>query len=331
MIAKYNAKITGTGHFVPEKLLTNFDLAKMVDTSDEWIRTRTGMSVRHVASKDEAASDLAYNAALKALEAADLKPKDLDMIIVGTISGDHPFPSTACILQKKLGLRNFPAFDISAGCPGWIYAANIAKQFIENGVAKNVLVIGVEILTKITNYNDRNTCILFGDGAGATIISRKEPTDISRIIDSEITADGTHNELLIQEAGGSRMPACKESVKKNLHTLYMEGNKIFKFAVKSMYSMCDIVMKRNNLDVTSIDWLITHQANMRIIDALGRKMKIDTNKVIVNIEKYGNTSSATIPIALDEAIREGKIRKGDLVLMASFGAGLTSGSLLIRL
>ena len=331
MIAKYNAKITGTGHFVPEKILTNFDLAKMVDTSDEWIRTRTGMSVRHVASKDEAASDLAYQAALKALEAADLKPKDLDMIIVGTISGDHAFPSTACILQKKLGLRNFPAFDISAGCPGWIYAANIAKQFVENGVAKNILVVGVEILTKITNYKDRNTCILFGDGAGATIISRKEPTDIARIIDSEITADGTHNELLIQEAGGSRMPACKESVEKNLHTLYMEGNKIFKFAVKSMYSMCDIVLKRNNLDVTSIDWLITHQANMRIIDALGRKMKIDTNKVIVNIEKYGNTSSATIPIALDEAIREGKIRKGDLVLMASFGAGLTSGSLLIRL
>jgi len=331
MIAKYNAKISGTGHFVPEKLLTNFDLAKMVDTSDEWIRTRTGMSVRHVASKDEAASDLAYNAALKALETADLKPKDLDMIIVGTISGDHAFPSTACILQKKLGLKNFPAFDISAGCPGWIYATNIAKQFIENGIAKNILVIGVEILTKITNYKDRNTCILFGDGAGATIISRKEPTDISRIIDSEITADGTHNELLIQEAGGSRMPACKESVEKNLHTLYMEGNKIFKFAVKSMYSMCDIVLKRNNLDVTSIDWLITHQANMRIIDALGRKMKIDTSKVIVNIEKYGNTSSATIPIALDEAIREGKIRKGDLVLMASFGAGLTSGSLLIRL
>ncbi len=173
MIAKYNAKITGTGHFVPEKILTNFDLAKMVDTSDEWIRTRTGMSVRHVASKDEAASDLAYQAALKALEAADLKSKDLDMIIVGTISGDHAFPSTACILQKKLGLKNFPAFDISAGCPGWIYAANIAKQFVENGVAKNILIVGVEILTKITNYKDRNTCILFGDGAGATIISRK--------------------------------------------------------------------------------------------------------------------------------------------------------------
>jgi 3-oxoacyl-[acyl-carrier-protein] synthase-3 len=205
------------------------------------------------------------------------------------------------------------------------------KQFIENGISKNILVIGVEILTKVTNYNDRNTCILFGDGAGATIISRAERKDISRIIDSEITADGTHYELLIQEAGGSRMPASLESVKKNLHTCYMEGNKIFKFAVKSMYSMCDVVMKRNKLDVTSIDWLITHQANMRIIEALGRKMKIDTNKVIVNIEKYGNTSSATIPIALDEAIRSGKIRHGDLVLMASFGAGLTSGSVLIRL
>lgn len=331
MIAKYNAKFSGTGHYVPDKILTNFDLEKMIDTTDEWIRTRTGMVERHVASEDQAASDLAYHASLKALEAANLKPKDLDMIIVGTISGDHPFPSTACILQKKLGLKNFPAFDVSAGCPGWLYSTNIAKQFIENGISKNILVIGVEILTKVTDYTDRNTCILFGDGAGATIISRAEPKDISRIIDSEITADGTHYELLIQEAGGSRMPASKESVKKNLHTLYMEGNKIFKFAVKSMYSMCDIVMKRNNLDVTSIDWLITHQANMRIIEALGRKMKIDTNKVIVNIEKYANTSSATIPIALDEAIRSGKIRHGDLVLMASFGAGLTSGSLLIRL
>jgi 3-oxoacyl-[acyl-carrier-protein] synthase-3 len=197
-----------------DKVLTNFDLEKMVDTTDEWIRTRTGMVERHVVTEDQAASDLAYPASLKALEAADLKPKDLDMIICGTISGDHPYPSTACILQKKLGLKNFPAFDVSAGCPGWLYSTNIAKQFVENGIAKN---------TKVTNYNDRNTCILFGDGAGATIISRAERKDISRIIDSEITADGTHYELLIQEAGGSRMPASLESVKKNLHTCYMEG------------------------------------------------------------------------------------------------------------
>ena len=330
MVGKYYAKIAGTGMSVPKKIMTNFDFEKIVNTSDEWIRTRTGMSERHIASENEAASDLAYNAALKAIESANIKAREIDMIIVGTISGDHPFPSTACILQKRLGLKNFPAFDLSAGCPGWIYASNIAKQYIENGVYKNILVIGVEILTKITNYQDRNTCILFGDGAGATIFSRAERKDISRVIDSEIFADGTHYELLIQTAGGSRMPASKESVKKNLHTLYMEGNKIFKFAIKSMYSACDIVLKRNNLDVKSIDWLITHQANMRIIEARGKRMKIDTDKVIVNIEKYANTSSATIPIALDEAVREGKIRRGDLVLMSSFGAGLTSGSLLIR-
>lgn len=331
MIAKYNAKISGTGMYVPDKILNNFDMEKIVDTSDEWIRTRTGMSERRISSKDQAVSDLAYEASLKALQSAHLKPKDIDMIIVGTITSDHAFPSTACILQKKLGLKNFPAFDISAGCTGWIYAANIAKQYVENGIAKNILVIGVETLTKITNYTDRNTCVLFGDGAGATIISRAETKDISKIIDTEISADGTHYDLLIQQAGGSRMPASKESVEKNLHTVYMEGNKIFKLAVRSMFNACEVVLKRNKLDVQSIDWLITHQANMRIIQSLGKKLKIDEKKVIVNIEKYANTSAATVPMALDEAIKSGKIRHGDLVLMASFGAGLTSGSLLIRL
>ncbi|MFO7896984.1 MAG: beta-ketoacyl-ACP synthase III [Candidatus Cloacimonadales bacterium] len=330
MVNRYYAKISGTGSYAPEKILNNFDLEKIVETSDEWIRTRTGMFERHVASPEQASSDLAYEAALKALDSANLRAKDLDLIVVGTISPDHPFPSTACIIQKKLGVKNFPAFDVSAGCPGWIYASNIAKQFIENGAAKHVLVVGVEILTKITNYQDRNTCVLFGDAAGATIMSRAETKDISRVIDGDITADGAYNELLIQQAGGSRMPATKETVEKNLHTVEMEGNRIFKLAVKSMFNSCDLVMKRNKLDVKSIDWLLTHQANLRIIDALGRKMKIDPEKVIINIEKYGNTSSATIPVALDEAIRSGKIRKGDLVLMSSFGAGLTSGSLLIR-
>ena len=331
MSIKYYAKISGTGMSVPEKVLTNFDLEKIVDTTDEWIRTRTGMSERHVASKNEAASDLAYKATLKAIEAANIRNKDIDMIIVATISGDHPFPSTACVMQQKLGLKGFPAFDVSAGCTGWIYASNIAKQYIENGVAKNILVIGVEILTKITNWKDRGTCILFGDGAGATIISRAGERDISRFIDSELSADGTHYDLLIQKAGGSRIPASNESVSENLHTVYMEGNKIFKNAVRSMYHACDVVLKRNHLDVHSIDWLITHQANLRIIQALGKKLKIDEKKVIVNIEKYANTSSATIPMALDEAIRNGKIQHGDLVLLASFGAGLTSGSLLLRI
>lgn len=330
MVAQYNAKISGTGMYVPEKILNNFDLEKIVDTSDEWIRTRTGMFERHIAADDEAASDLAYNATIKALENADLKARSIDMIIVASISNDHPFPSTACILQSRLGIKNFPAFDISAGCTGWIYAANIAKQYIENGVAENILVIGVEILSKITNWNDRNTCVLFGDGAGATIISRAENSDISRFIDSELSADGANYDLLIQQAGGSRMPASHESVEQNHHTVYMEGNKIFKLAVKSMYSACETVLKRNHLDAKSIDWLITHQANLRIIDALGKKLHVDRDKVIINIEKYANTSAATIPMALDESLRSGKIRRGDLVLLASFGAGLTSGSLLLR-
>lgn len=331
MFVKYNAKISGTGHYVPEKILNNYDLEKMVDTSDEWIRTRTGMFERHIASEDEAASDLAYEAAIQAIEAAELKTAKIDMIIVATISPDHPFPSTACILQKKLGLKNIPAFDIAAGCTGWIYAANIAKQYVENGLVQNVLVVGVEILTKITNYEDRNTCVLFGDGAGATVISRATKKDISKIIDSDISADGTYNELLIQPAGGSRMPATHDTVDKNLHTVQMEGNKVFKLAVKSMYNACDIVLKRNKLDIHSIDWLISHQANLRIIETLGNKLKIDPDKVIVNIEKYANTSAATVPIALDEAIREGRIRHGDLVLLTAFGAGLTFGSLLFRL
>ena len=330
MIANYDAMISGTGRYLPKKILNNFDLEKIVDTSDEWIRTRTGMFERRVAADDEANSDLAYNAAINALEAAKLKAKNIDMIIVGNVTGDHPFPSTACILMKKLGIKNIPAFDLSAGCTGWIYAMNVAKQYIETGVHENILVVGVEILTRVTNYADRNTCILFGDGAGAVIVSRATSKNISRFIDSEISADGTHYDLLIQTAGGSKMKASQESVEKNLHTVYMEGNKIFKLAVKSMYAACDTVLKRNNMDIHSVDWLVTHQANMRIIEALGKRMKVDKEKVIVNIEKYANTSAATIPIALDEAVRANKVRKGDIVLMASFGAGLTSGSLLIR-
>lgn len=330
MFIKYNTKINGTGRSLPKKVMNNYDLEKIVDTSDEWIRKRTGMFERRVASEDEAASDFAYNAAKNAIEVSSISKKDIDMIIVATISGDYPFPATACILQKKLGLKDFPAFDISAGCSGWIYAADMAKQYVENGIAKNVLVVGVEILTKITNYEDRSTCVLFGDGAGATIISRAMDREIERFIDSYTSADGTYNDLLILPAGGSRMPASKETVEKNLHTIEMEGNKIFKLAVNSMYKACNKLLKRNNLDINSIDWLITHQANLRIIKALGRKLKINKRKVVVNIEKYANTSAATIPIALDEAIRNKKIRHGELVLMASFGAGLTSGSILVR-
>ncbi len=330
MIEIYEARITGTGKYVPKKRRSNLDLEKMLDTSDEWIRTRTGMSERRIVDDSEASSDLAYEASKKALDAAGLKPRDIDMIVVGTISPDHLFPSTACILQKKLGVKHCPAFDLSAGCTGFIYAASIGHQFVVTGKAKNVLVVGVEILTRITNWKDRNTAVLFGDGAGAAVISRAQSTSISQIIDFDLNADGTFGELLIMPAGGSRMPASEQTVKEDKHTLHMEGNKIFKLAVRSMQESCEKLLQRNRLNVKSIDWLIPHQANYRIIETLGKKLSIDIEKVIVTIEKYANTSSSTIPIALDEAIRTGKIRHGDMVLLVAFGAGLTSGGMLFR-
>ncbi|MCB5266015.1 MAG: ketoacyl-ACP synthase III [Candidatus Cloacimonetes bacterium] len=326
----YFAKFSAFGSFAPAKILTNQDLEKIVDTSDEWIRSRTGMVERRIASKEEAASDLAYQAALNAIEASDVKYKEIDLIVVATISGDHPFPSTACLLQHKLGLKGIPAFDVSAGCTGFIYACEVARQFVENGTARNVLVVGVEILTKITNWTDRNTCVLFGDAAGAAVISRAEPTDISRIIDIKLDADGSMGDYLIQMAGGSRLPASHETVDANQHTVYMEGNRIFKSAVKSMYASSDELLKRNNLTSADVDWVIPHQANLRIIEALADKMKVPINKVIINIQKYGNTSSATVPLATDEAIRSKKIRRGDILLLTSFGAGLTWGSVLAR-
>lgn len=326
----YHAKFSAFGSCAPKKIVNNFDLEKVVDTTDEWIRTRTGMFERHYASAEEAASDLAFKAATNAIESSDVKYKDIDLIICATISGDHPFPSTACIVQKKLGLKGFPAFDVSAGCTGFVYALETAKQFVENGSRQNVLVLGVDILTKITNWQDRNTCVLFGDGAGAAIVSRATSSDISRIIDSVIDADGSQSDLLVQAAGGSRMPASHETVDKNLHTIYMEGNKIFKNAIRSMYASSDELLRRNHLNTTDVDWIIPHQANLRIIEGLAEKMKVPMSKVVVNIEKYGNTSSATIPLALDEAIRNKKVRRGDIILLTSFGAGLTWGSILAR-
>ena len=327
---KYKAKISSFGHYVPEKVVTNIDLEKIVDTSDEWIRLRTGMVERRIAAQGENTSDLALNAAINAIEKSTVKYKDIELIIVATISGDHAYPSTACLVQKKLGLRGVPSFDVSAGCTGFIYGVNIAKQFIENGTYKHILVVGVELLSRFLNWDDRNTCVLFGDGAGAAVISRNDKGQISEIIDADIEADGTQDDILVQPAGGSAMPASEETVKNKLHAVHMDGNKVFKLAVKSMYSTCDLLLKRNDLRITDIDWLIAHQANRRIIDSLGKKLKIDPENVIVNIHKYANTSAATIPIAISEAIEAGDIKRGDLLLMVSFGAGLTWGSLLVR-
>ncbi|OQY37798.1 MAG: 3-oxoacyl-ACP synthase [Candidatus Cloacimonetes bacterium 4572_65] len=329
-MVKYKAKFSSFGHYVPEKVVNNFDLEKIVDTNDEWIRTRTGMFERRIAAEDQNTSDLAFNAAKDAIEKSNVKYKDIDMIIVATISGDHAYPSTACLVQKKLGIKGIPAFDVSAGCTGFIYATNIAKQFIETGACSHILVIGVELLSRFLNWKDRNTCVLFGDGAGSAVISRNISGDISEIIDGDIEADGAFDDFLVQPAGGSAMPASEETVKENLHTVHMQGNRVFKLAVKSMYSSCEKILKRNNMKIDDIDWLISHQANMRIIQSLGKKLKIDTDNVIVNIEKYANTSAATIPIAVSEAIEEGKIKHGDVILLVSFGAGLTWGSILAR-
>ena len=329
-MSQYKAKFASFGMHVPKKIVNNFDLEKIVDTTDEWIRTRTGMFERHHCTKDEAATDIAVVAATKAIENSQVKYKDIDLIITATVTGDYNFPSASCILQKRLGLGRIPAFDISAGCTGFVYALDMAKQYVENGTKQNVLVTGVDILTKITNWNDRGTCVLFGDGAGSTIVTRAERSDISEIIDSITFADGSLGELLIQEAGGSRKPASHETVDKNLHTIYMEGNKIYRHAIKSMQASTEDLLKRNKMNTRDVDWVIPHQANLRIIEGLADKLKVPMDKVIVNIEKYGNTSSATIPMAMAEAVENGKIRRGDIILLTSFGAGLTWGSILAR-
>ena len=329
-MSQYKAKFASFGMHVPKKIVNNFDLEKIVDTTDEWIRTRTGMFERHHCTKDEAATDIAVVAATKAIENSQVKYKDIDLIITATVTGDYNFPSASCILQKRLGLGRIPAFDISAGCTGFVYALDMAKQYVENGTKQNVLVTGVDILTKITNWKDRGTCVLFGDGAGATIVTRAERSDISEIMDSITYADGSLGELLIQEGGGSRKPASHETVDKNLHTIYMEGNKIYRHAIKSMQASTEELLKRNKMTARDVDWVIPHQANLRIIEGLADKLRVPMDKVIVNIEKYGNTSSATIPMAMAEAIENGKIRRGDIILLTSFGAGLTWGSILAR-
>ncbi|MGB9779260.1 beta-ketoacyl-ACP synthase III [Caldanaerobacter sp.] len=328
MCEKISAGILGTGSYLPEKILTNYDLEKMVDTSDEWITTRTGIKERRIADPSQATSDLATEAAKKALEDADLKPEDIDMIIVATVTPDMNFPSTGCIVQANLGALNAAAFDISVGCSGFIYGLAIAQQFVETGLYKNVLVIGAETLSKITNWKDRNTCVLFGDGAGAAVVGKVE--EGYGILASYLGADGTGGKYLYMPAGGSRMPASHETVEKNLHTIFMEGQEVFKFAVRVMDSATIEVLERAGLSPEDIDMLIPHQANTRIIDAARKRLKLSEEKVYINLDKYGNTSAASVAIALDEAYRKGLLKKGDIILMVAFGAGLTWASNVIK-
>jgi len=321
-------KITGTGIYVPDKILTNADLEKMVDTSDEWIISRTGIKERRVASEDQATSDLAIEAGREALNSAGLKAKDIDLIIVGTSTPDTIFPSTGCWVQKGLGAGNVPAFDISAGCTGFLYGMILAEGLILSGAHKRILLIGGELLTKITNWEDRNTCVLFGDGAGAVVLEESE--NESGMLSSYWKADGNLGELLYQPAGGSRIPATDQSVAQRLHYLHMKGNEVFKHAVKKMGEAAVEALKSAGLKKEDVDYLIPHQANIRIIEATGRRLKLPREKVFSNIHKYGNVSVASIPISIHELNEEGKLNKGNIVLMVAFGAGFTWAAVAYR-
>ncbi len=320
--------ILGTGSYTPERVLTNADLEKMVDTSDEWIVTRTGIRERRIASSEQAASDLSYEAARKALANAGISAEELDMIIVATVTPDMAFPSTACILQDKLGAKKAAALDVSAACTGFLYGITTATQFISNGLYRYILVIGVETLSKITNYEDRNTCVLFGDGAGAAVLGPVGDGFGFKAFD--LGADGSGSTLLALPAGGSRIPATSESVAKGLHYLYMAGGEVFKFAVRVMNTATETVLEKAGVSKDEIDLLVPHQANLRIIDAAIKRFGLSEEKVAINVDRYGNMSSASIPVALDEAVQAGRLKEGDNVVLVGFGGGLTWGAALLK-
>ncbi len=322
------AKIIATGSYVPERVLTNFDLEKMVDTSDEWIMERSGIRERRIASEKEAASDLAYEAAKAAFKRTDIKPKDIELIIVATVTGDMPTPATACHLQHKLGIKKAAAFDVNAACSGFLYGLSIADSFIKSGAYKRILLVGTEVLSRFTDWEDRTTCVLFGDGAGAVIL---EATDEDRgIVSTHIRSDGALWELLHMPGGGSINPPSKESLEKRQHYFKMKGNETFKVAVRTLENLMERTLEENKLKASQLSLLIPHQANLRIIQATAERLNIPMEKVFVNIDKYGNTSAASIPIALDEAVRQGRVRDGDYVLLEAFGGGLTWASVLIK-
>jgi len=320
--------MTGIGHYLPERILTNFDLEKMVDTTDEWIVTRSGIRERHIAAENQASSDLAFEASKKALTHAGVDPKDLDLIIVGTVTSDMLFPSTACVLQDKLGATKAAAFDVTAACSGFIFGLSIAHSLISHNKKEKVLVVGVETLSRITDYEDRATCVLFGDGAGAAVLEPCTPGE--GILSSFMQSDGSYSELLYLPGGGSRRPLNEERIKNREQYVKMKGNDLFKYAVRAMVDASRTVLGEVNLTTKALDFLIPHQANLRIIEGVRRRLKLPKEKVIVNIERVGNTSAASIPIALSEAVERGEIERGDTVLMVGFGGGLTWGAVLLK-
>jgi 3-oxoacyl-[acyl-carrier-protein] synthase-3 len=322
------ARIIATGSYTPAEIVTNDDLSKKIDTTDEWIVSRTGIRARRVARPDEQTSDMATEAVKRALEMAEMKPSDIDMIIVGTISGDMPMPSCATFVQKKLGAR-CPAFDVSAACAGSIYGLTIADKFVRTGAAKRVVVVGVELLSRLLDWDDRNTCVLFGDAAGAMIVGESED-DAHGILTTHLDADGTFTDILTIPGGGSLHPTSHETVEARLHKVKMNGREVYKVAVRSLAETVEKSLAAVNMTAADINHIVPHQANIRIVDTVLERLGVPREKAILNIDKYGNTSSASVPVTLDEGVRSGRIKKDDIVAMMAIGAGMSWGSTIMR-
>lgn len=318
------SRIEGTGHHLPEKIMTNFDLEELVDTSDEWIKTRTGVERRHIASPNEAASDLGLKAAKKAMIDAKVSKEDIDLIVVGTTTPDYIFPNVATLIQDGLGVHGCPAFSVEAACSGFIYALSIADKFIKSGETKCALVIGAEVMTKLIDWEDRKTCVLFGDGAGAVVL---KPSGEQGIIDCQLGADGQYKDLLWYPAGPSKD---FENIGNGNVNLEMNGSEVFKVAVRTLGNVAEETLKANNIDKSELDWLVPHQANLRIIQATAKRLNLPMDKVILTVQDHGNTSSASIPMALDVGIKDERIKRNQLILMEAFGGGFTWGTVLMR-
>ncbi len=322
------ARITGTGSYMPEKILTNFDIEKMVDTSNDWIVARTGIEQRRVAAEGEYTSDMATRAAERALEMAGVTAGEIDLIVLGTITGDYPWPATACIVQKNLGADNAYAYDLSAACSGFVYALSCASDFIQSGRGKKALVLGAETLSRIIDWTDRNTCVLFGDGAGAVVLEATEGD--TGLLSSHMHSDGSYLDLLYQPGFGTRHMPSAETLEDRLPYLKMEGNEVFKVAVRSLTSVSLEALEANGMTASDVSLFIPHQANKRILEATAKRVKLTDDQVYINVHKYGNTSGATIPVAMDEANRAGMLKADDIILLSAFGGGFTWGSTLIR-
>lgn len=325
---KLKARIVGTGRSLPEKVLTNFDLEKIVDTSDEWIRTRTGISERRIASENESLSDFATGAAKNALEMAGVKPEEVDLILLATVTMDQPIPASSCFVQHRIGAVNAAAFDFQAGCTGFIYGLSIADQYIRAGAAKKVLLIGGEVLSKVLDWKDRATCVLFGDGCGAVLLSA-EPGDRG-LLSTSIHSDGSMADFITLPGGGSKIPTSHKSVDDNLHVVKMMGNETFKVAVRRIEGACREALEHASLQPEQVRWFIPHQANTRIIGAVADRLGWPEEKLYINIDRIGNTSAGSIPIALDEVVRDGKVKENEVLIFSAFGAGLTWGSSVVR-